>query len=494
MNIGTKIFIGALTLLFAHRVYAAGKTPSKDSGYTVKIKIAGCKDSMLLMATYYADKQYLKDSAYLDKQGFYVFKGTKKIEQGMYTIAGQAKVKFFDFFMDEQQNFTLETDTTDFDKYMKVTGSEENALFFEYQRYMTAKYHEVIPIQTNYRNAKSTNKDSAEYYLKQINLIDSVVKNHRKQFIASHPKNFFPKLLTALQEVEVPAAPKNADGSIDSNYQYRFYKAHFWDNVDLTDDRLLHTPFFYEKLKKFFDQVVMQNPDSVYAEAVRMIDRTKEGSEMFKYLVIHVTNRSETSEIMGMDAAFVYMVKKYYKTGKAFWVDTVNLYRIVDAAEKLEPILIGRMAPPLNCADSSLAALIPLYSVKAKYTVVVFWDPGCGHCQKEMPKLVESYDKMLKDGLDVKIYSVCSASNVEEWKKYIVEKKHQKFINVIDHDISRRKYNISSTPVFFILDENKKIIAKRLVSEQIEDFLKRYSAMKKGQTLTVQLRTEEDEH
>lgn len=461
----------------------------QDKGYTIKIKVKGIKDSRLLLANYYADKQYLRDSAVLDAKGYYVFKGKEKLEQGLYTVAGESKVKYFDIVVDDVQNMTLETDTSDFNKQMKITGSAENAYFFEYLKFMQLRYEELTPYQDLYRGVKNRNKDSADMLMKKMTSIDSSVKEFKKNFIVRYPSAFFSKVLLLMQEPEIPEAPKNADGSIDSTFAYKYYKAHYWDKVDLADDRLLRTPLFTEKLKKYFDNIVLQQPDSVFKEANMLIEKTKGNKEMFKYLVIFTTNRSETSDIMGMDAAFVYMAKKYYATGKAYWVDSTTLFRINDRVSKLEPILIGKQAPPLNLADSTLARFISLYSVKATYTVVVFWDPSCGHCQKEIPKLVEEYDKMLKAGMDVKIYSVCSSSQVEEWKKYIKEKKHDKFINVIDHDISRKNYDITSTPQFFILDANKKIIAKRLVSEQLEDFLKRYS---EGQNRQIRLRNEEE--
>ena len=56
--------------------------------------------------------------------------------------------------------------------------------------------------------------------------------------------------------------------------------------------------------------------------------------------------------------------------------------------------LIDRQAPSLNLKDS-LGKYIALYDIKSKYTVVVFWDHGCGHCKKAMPILSDLYDKKL---------------------------------------------------------------------------------------------------
>lgn len=491
MKVNIRFYLVVLLMYVAWQPGFAKDSKGKDTGYLIKVKIVGIKDSMLLLANYYADKQYLRDSAFLDKQGFYVFKGPKKLDQGMYTVAGQAKVKYFDFIVDDVQQMTLATDTTDFNLNMKITGSAENDVFYEYLRYMQGQYEKMMPMQEAYNRNKSSNKDSAAYYRNRMNEVDSLVQEFKKSYISRYPKALFPKVLLMMQDVDVPETPKLPNGQPDSTFGYRYYKFHYWDKIDLADDRLLRTPLFYDKFKRFFDNVIIQQPDSVFKEAVRMIDRTNGNKEMFKYLVVTITNRCETSDIMGMDAGFVYMVNKYYRTGQAYWVDTASLVRIIKRADDLAPILLGKIAPPLNSYDSTLSRPIPLYGIKAKYTVVVFWDPGCGHCQKEMPKLVESYNKMLAKKMDVKIYSVCATSQVEEWKKYIRDNKHDKFINVIDHDLSRRQYDVNSTPVFFILDENKKIIAKRLVSEQIDDFLTRYGSLN-GKQQIVQLQQMEE--
>ncbi len=49
---------------------------------------------------------------------------------------------------------------------------------------------------------------------------------------------------------------------------------------------------------------------------------------------------------------------------------------------------------------------VKLHDVKADYTILIFWDVDCGHCQKEIPVLKEVYDELLKEKKDVKVYSV----------------------------------------------------------------------------------------
>jgi thiol-disulfide isomerase/thioredoxin len=114
-----------------------------------------------------------------------------------------------------------------------------------------------------------------------------------------------------------------------------------------------------------------------------------------------------------------------------------------------------------------------LYTVKSKFTVLVFWSVDCGHCQTEIPKLNEEL-KELKGKIDFTTFAVYTKEDFEAWRKFILEKKLD-FVNVFDPihiNNLKEKYDIYSTPVIYILDKDKKIKAKRLGSEQVIDMLK----------------------
>jgi thiol-disulfide isomerase/thioredoxin len=123
---------------------------------------------------------------------------------------------------------------------------------------------------------------------------------------------------------------------------------------------------------------------------------------------------------------------------------------------------------------------VPLYNIKADYTVVIFWDVDCGHCQKDIPKLKEVYDKMKADGKSVEVYSVYTHFEVDKWKKFIRDHKLN-WVNVYNgvHLIDLKvKFDIYSTPVIYLLDKNKVIKAKRIGVEQVEDVINNLSRIK----------------
>jgi thiol-disulfide isomerase/thioredoxin len=115
-----------------------------------------------------------------------------------------------------------------------------------------------------------------------------------------------------------------------------------------------------------------------------------------------------------------------------------------------------------------------LYSVNADFIILVFWDVDCGHCQKEIPKLIKLYNELKLDKKDVKVYSVYTLHEGDKYLKYIADNGLKDWINVYDGAHINNvtvKYDVYSTPVIYILDKNKKIKAKRIGVEQIKDII-----------------------
>ncbi|HEX8516848.1 MAG TPA: redoxin domain-containing protein [Bacteroidia bacterium] len=462
------------TLAAAAVLFNTACIAGNPEGYNIKVTAKGLKpESMCQLARYYGDKQYIVDSAKVNEKGEVIFKGAEKWPQGIYLFVPPGKNKYFDFVMDEGQHFSVEADTVDFIKSVKIKGSDENRFFYDYQNFMSAKQKQIEPLQTLYKKVKDGNKDSAKIIQDKITVIDTEVKEYKNNFIKSHPASFVAKLFKAMEEPEIPEAPVLANGKKDSTFAYRYYKSHFFDNFDLTDDRLLRSPIFHNKIKQYMDKLTPQMPDSINVSADYLVEKARPNQEVFKYLVYWLTYTYESSKIMGMDAVFVHMVDRYYVTKQAFWVDSTQQYKITKRGAELKPLLIGKRAPMINMADST-GRNISLYDVKSKYTVVVFWDHDCGHCKKEIPKLYDAYSKKLK-AKGVQVYAVETEDQPKEWKKFI-KANNLNWINVMENDeykraVTKKIYDIYSTPVIYLLDENKIIKAKRIESEQLEGLI-----------------------
>jgi len=105
---------------------------------------------------------------------------------------------------------------------------------------------------------------------------------------------------------------------------------------------------------------------------------------------------------------------------------------------------------------------------------VLFYEYGCGHCRKEI-KALKAWTP--DNGLDVKVFAVNTDTSLVEWRKFILEQDlpwiHVNATRSITQDY-HNLYDISVTPTIYLLDNRKKIIAKRLKTEQLIPFLETY--------------------
>ena len=79
--------------------------------------------------------------------------------------------------------------------------------------------------------------------------------------------------------------------------------------------------------------------------------------------------------------------------------------------------------------------------------------------------------------MGLKIFTVCSDTSLVKWKSAI-RKKKMDWINVNGPRTLagnyHEQYDVFSTPVIYILNNRKEIIAKRLVTDQFLGFFKNY--------------------
>lgn len=447
---------------------------AKD-GYKITIKIDGLENTDVIFGYRYGDKQYVKDTFTTDNKGVVTIESKdENLDPGVYMLVFPTMNNNFIEFIVNEQIISLETSKNNLIDKMKVITSTENKMFFDDAVYMNTKRKEAESIKDK---QKVLDKSSDEYkgLQSQLENMDKEMKAYRSREIAAHPNLLYSKMLKALTEVDIPDGPKN-----DTTFQYRYFKTHYWDNYDFNEPGLLRCPVYTNLLNRYIDQVIPQIPDSLNKACDYVLEHSMNNPDLFQYTLVTLLNKYAKSNIMGQDAVYVHLVLDYYAKGYATWQDSAGLASIVERAMKIEPLLIGKTAPNLNLYDTLLANRYELYKVEAPYTLLIFWDEDCGHCKKELPVVVKEYNEKLK-AMGVKVYTVCTApyEEIEKWKKFIFDNGMQEWINTGDpynrvYPNFRTLYDINSTPVLYLLDKDKKIIAKRMAPDQIGDFLEKY--------------------
>ncbi|MCB0516862.1 MAG: redoxin domain-containing protein [Chitinophagales bacterium] len=453
---------------------------ASSEGYTYKIHIDGLKDTTVLLAYHYGDKQFISDTIQLDKNGKGIAKSEEDLLPGMYIIIAPNK-DYFEFFVDgEESAFSMETDTSDFFNHLKIKGSAENELYLNDLHFIQKERGKADSL--NAKLAALENDSTAQKLIReQLKSIDEKVLSERKKLIDAHPNSLYIKMLQAGDDVSLPEDLKDFNKDEQTRQAaYNFYQNHFFDNVDFTCTGLARTPVMAKRYDTFLEKYTTLQPDSVNNACDRIIALSHDNYELFRMTLVYLLNKYATSKIMGFDAVYVHLVDNYYAKDTAIdWVDAANLYKIKSRADAIRPTLLGNKAPDMNLKDEH-DNLVDLYGLKNRYVVLFFWDPDCGHCKKELPHLTKLYED-LKDKVDLEIYAASVETDIEKWKN-AVEQYHFPWINVADPTFKshfREDYDINGTPRLFLLDKDKKIIAKKIMSEQMEgiimkDFEKNY--------------------
>ncbi len=460
-----KLFL--LTLFFI--------TPaiSFSQGYSINATIHGIRDTSLILGYYFNKQMFVKDTIQVDGNGIGTFTGEEPLDGGIYIVYLPDK-SYFDLLISDNQDFKLETTDGDLVKSQKITGSTESDNFLQYQRFLNIKQEEAKTVQ---EKLKDLEKDSPEYnkIIEQLRAIKKEVDKKMDMTIEQNPGTFLANFLKSTKDVNVPDfdLPENTTNkdSVLQVKRYNYYKTHYFDNIDLNDDRLLRTPVFTSKIERYFTKLLVQHPDTLFKEANIIIGKT-ENDNVKKYLIQYLFNMANESKVMGMDAMVVDMAERYYLSGEAEWADSTFLSDLQQRVSRLKPNLIGKTAPDLKL-QSVDGQIFKLSEVRAPITILVFWEPSCGHCKTEIPKLKELvWDKHQKDG--IKIFAVYTQVEQAEWKEFIEEHDLYEWMNVYDpyqRSNFRNLYDIYSTPTIFVLDKDKKIIGKRIGAEQLSGFI-----------------------
>ncbi|WP_266368078.1 redoxin domain-containing protein [Tellurirhabdus rosea] len=428
-----------------------------SDNHLVQARLKGLGGKTAYLAHYFGSSQYIpRDTAVADASGLLVFDGAKKLPEGLYMVVVDSR-PLLELVIGEQ-NFSLEADTTDIVGSLKVTGSKENALFYEYQKTLKTKFDAM--------NAASRQPDGKA----RIAALQKEVAAFRNQFIEKNKGSLTIKYLQASAEPEVPVAPKLANGRPDSTFVFNYYKKHFFDGFDFSDERLLRSPFLQRKLDRYLKDLTVQTVDSITKEADYLVGKAKANKEVLSYTIWYITNQFEQSKVLGLDGVFVHMAEKYYLTGVMPLSDTSSLSGIRERAQTLKPLLAGKVLPNMQAQDAS-GRFVPLHGLKGAYTVVFFYDPDCGHCKESAPKLKQFFEQNKAKG--VQVYAVAVANTPEKWQEFIKTQSFQGMTNVYGPSAGldyKKKYDVYSTPTVYLLDKDKKILARRLPVEDLQGY------------------------
>jgi thiol-disulfide isomerase/thioredoxin len=459
-----RALILACTLLLTLAATAA----KPKEGYRFDLKIDGNRDSLMLLGYYYAQNRMVFDTAYNDGKGGFFFKGDRELKPGLYYF-NNGKGRFVDFVVyHETPRFKFHTDERDWQRNMSVSGSRQNTLFFNFNR-STEHYYDAV------RDARDEMDSAAflEFRRQQFLRVDTL----RLDFIARHPESMLARMMMASKD---PLPPPD---SVTGNDRYFYIMHHFFDNMPLDDNFIIRTPrsVFYNRIDEYVDKRMQGLPPEFIIPLLdTLIDRSEPAPEVFKWLVLTLTERYLQSNIMVYDEVYVHLVQRYFATGKVTFLPPSTVDEQVTRASKWEHLLVGREAPELILFDTT-RRVWSLHHMPGRYTLLLFWSPTCGHCRTIIPEVYQVFDRVA-DSLDMTAFAILSEPEehtVEKWKTFLADHHmtNPRWVNLNGGEANidwREVYDVQTTPQIYLIDnDTHKFLAKKLSADLLELICKR---------------------
>lgn len=240
---------------------------------------------------------------------------------------------------------------------------------------------------------------------------------------------------------------------------------HFFDYIDFQDETLRNSMFIKSRLKDYVfylhqtDDVVQQN--ELYIQAIKeILGKTTDAvfkEEVLRYFIVEFIKQENNNVLIA--------VVNLYKQLPV----VIQNKKLLEETDKKARIIIGAIAP-----DIKISATETLHTLKGtnKY-LIVFWSSTCSHCSAELPKVKEIVS--LKSNITVVTVGLEDEGTKEKWST-IVEEYMKDWKNVMalgkwksNEAIS---YDVNATPTYFILNKDKRIIAKPNNFKVLKEILK----------------------
>lgn len=464
-----RIGILLITILSIFNVSA------QKNGHKITLSAPQLANETFYLAYHYEQKQYISDTLVFDSKGKLTIQGDEPLHHGVYLAVFPAlKNRYYEFLI-KDQFFGMELNDTSKMNAVKFIDSKDNQIFQTDMNEMQELRNQSKILEGKIKTANS--EADKEKYKKELSDINNSFTDKRVKLMENNPDLFYSDILGMLREIKIPDAPKDENGEeIVENFAFKYFRTHYWDYTDFSEEGIIRTPLFKTKIDDYLDKYTYKTQDSLIRSCDIILDLAKADEKVFQYALVTLINKYANSKVMGDDAVYVHLVKNYYETGLAPWIDEEQLGKMIERRKAIEPLLIGKTSPNLTLRDTTINKYYTLHDLDTDYTILYIWDPECGHCKKITPKLADFYKKHKNESLSV--YAI-TTSNIEEldvWKAFI--KKHNlDWINVSDlyyQTNFRSIYDVTSTPQIFVLDKDKKIIAKRIAVEQLEGFFHQY--------------------
>ncbi len=354
---------------------------------------------------------------------------------------------------------------------LKLIHSEENKVWFEFIRQemdLRNKINDLEKEEAFYNSmlseAESSGSDSKvkieeikasrEQVANQFNLMQMQREEFITRMAEEHNSLFVSKIIKCYRE-------PLRDGFLTPVERKAFFQKNYLGYLDFSDEALVQSSVLTEKIftylvsynQKEYTQDQRQNAYIKAVDAI-MADVIKEGgeySEVYEFVVDYLVTGFEG---LKMDKVLTW-ISDHYSAPLCKTEEKTTLRRKLEA----QKMTVGTVVPDFTLNDLK-GQPVNLSKALKERNLVVFWASWCPHCTSLLPQI-----KSLCTGkINLEVIAVSLDRSANEWNNAVYKAGFETYRNLSDLSEWNGKvvedYNIYATPSMFLIDENRKIIAK----------------------------------
>ncbi|WP_339623516.1 thioredoxin-like domain-containing protein [uncultured Winogradskyella sp.] len=377
----------------------------------------------------------------LDSSGNFEIALDSTVTPGIYKIvyAIPPEENNFDFIYDGKETVAF---NFSYEKGIEFTASDENKLWNSYLKSM-----EVVNMTISNYYAQD-NADKAGFAS-----IFKTVKDTQLGYEELANGKLVSAFITANRPY-IPAAYEDLT-SYSNNLKTNYLK-----HVDFSNYLLQSSSFLVDRVTNYVFNIIKDPSNDVYKQHVDDIAaQISDNDAVIKANLLKIIwQRFVTLENHDL-ANYVtdtYLLALANKTENKVLAETISSYKNTS---------IGTRAPDfeitINDSKSSLHQLNG-----AENYLIIFWSSGCGHCLNELPMVKDLTAK----NPNLKVVAFGLENDDTAWSKEI--KNYPDFTHVIGlgkwENPIVKTYGVAATPMYFLLNSSKVIMAKPYAFEDLE--------------------------
>lgn len=420
--------------------------------HTIKGVFTPSKDYEILLL--YKAKPAFSDyvaNATVAKDGSFLFTLDSTVTKGMYKIVYAVPQEDFNFDIiyngkeDIVFDFNTETGVT-------FRSSSENKLLDDYTDSMLAITHSITDF---YKDEKAKEKKLVSIFNTQRKT-QADFENLAQGTIAL---NFI--------KANKPYIP---EGYQDAETYIKNLEEHYFDYIDFRNTILQSSNFLEERMLNYVFGVTKAGltDEANYKANIDVFNKAMNKAPNTVKRVLLISLWEQFADLK-LETVANYISEQYLiPVGKLLkddqMVEGLTLYKNTSFGQKAPNFSfeITKNDKPIKTSLNELKS--------AQYYVVLFWSSSCSHCLDEVPK-VEQYIKQ-QDNNKIKVIAIGLEDEPYSWKSLTYDLPS--FIHVYgegkwDNPIGN-SYGVTGTPTYFILDKDKRIVAKPDSLEALQDF------------------------